>query len=59
MASISFGELPAGVDPKISEWGNPPGVMPRYLVTEHIGDREATKGTETSKYLEEKRAFPK
>jgi hypothetical protein len=58
LAAISFGELPAGVDPKISEWGNPPGVMPRYLAVEHIDSREDTRGTETSKYLEEKRPFP-
>jgi hypothetical protein len=30
VAAISLGELLASVDPGISEWGNPPGVMSRY-----------------------------
>jgi hypothetical protein len=29
-AAKSHGELPAGFDPWISEWGNPAGVMPGY-----------------------------
>ena len=40
-------------DPEISEWGNPLAVMG--------GDRifaEASRGTETSKYPEEKKLFP-
>jgi hypothetical protein len=58
LAAKSLGKPPAGVDPGIPEWGNPPGVMPRYLAAEHIGGREGTGGTETSQYLEEQRAFP-
>jgi hypothetical protein len=30
VAAISLGELLASFDPRISEWGNPPGVMPRH-----------------------------
>jgi hypothetical protein len=30
VAAISLGELLASVDPGISEWGNPPGVVSRY-----------------------------
>ncbi len=30
----------------------------QYPLTEHIGLRRGTQGTETSKYLEEKRPFP-
>ena len=29
-AAKSLGELLTGFDPGVSEWGNPPGVMPRY-----------------------------
>ena len=35
MAAKSGGEPSAGVDPSIPEWGNPPGVMPRYPVLNH------------------------
>ena len=40
--------------PGISEWGNPPLVM-RLLAPEYIGCGEATRGTETSKYPEERK----
>ena len=43
-------------DPKISEWGNPHKVMLVYLLTEHIGFERITRGTETSKYPEEKKS---
>jgi hypothetical protein len=29
-AAISFGKPLTGIDPEISEWGNPPGVILRY-----------------------------
>ena len=29
-AAISFGEPLTGIDPEISEWGNPAGVIPGY-----------------------------
>ena len=35
-------------DPEISEWGNP-------SVIRRISERKLTQGTETSKYLEEKK----
>ena len=43
--------------PEISEWGNPPRVMPGYGRLNQIGRIEETEGTETSKYLEEQRIF--
>ena len=36
------------MDPGVSEWGNPAGVIPSPL-------GEPTQGTETSKYLEEQK----
>jgi hypothetical protein len=39
----------------MSEWGNPPGVMSRYPVDEYIVFRRRTRGTETSKYPQEKK----
>jgi hypothetical protein len=41
-------------DPEISEWGNPLSVMGE----DPLYEREASGGTETSKYPEEKRQFP-
>ena len=41
--------------PKISEWGNPP-VVRQVPITEYIGYVERTRGTETSKYPEEKKS---
>ena len=54
-AAISSGEAQTAFDPEISEWGNPAGVMPCYPRLNQIGRREATGGTETSKYPEEKK----
>ena len=54
-AAISPGEWQTHLDPGISEWGNPAGVMPCYPRLNQIGRREATGGTETSKYPEEKK----
>ena len=39
----------------MSEWGNPP-VIRQVLITEFIGYAERTRGTETSKYPEEKKS---
>ena len=55
-AAISFGEAQTALDPKISEWGNPAGVMPSYPHLNEIGCEEATRGTETSKYPEEEKS---
>ena len=44
------------VNPEISEWGNPAGVMPSYHLLNKIGRLEATGGTETSKYPEEEKS---
>ena len=41
----------------MSEWGNPHGVKTVYLHTEYIGVRRQTRGTETSKYPEEKKTI--
>ena len=49
-AAKSLGELQASVDPGMSEWGNPLGVISKHR-------KEPTQGTETSKYLEEKKSI--
>ena len=38
-------------DPRMSEWGNPPGV----ILAHHVSRGGRTRGTETSKYPEEKK----
>jgi hypothetical protein len=38
--------------------GKPPAVIQRDLLVEHIDLEKGTWGTETSKYPEEKKAFP-
>ena len=43
------------IDPWMSEWGNPAGVMSGYRMLNQIGIEEGTRGTETSKYPEEKK----
>ena len=55
-AAIGPGEAQTASDPGIPEWGNPAGVMPCYPQAEHISSREATGGTETSKYPEERKS---
>ena len=55
-AAISFGEPLTGFDPKISEWGNPCRDY-RPACGEYIAIMQQTQGTETSKYLEEKKAI--
>ena len=54
-AAISFGELQASIDPKISEWGNPAGAMPSHRAMNQIVAMEGTPGTETSKYRKEEK----
>jgi hypothetical protein len=51
----SPGELATSIDPRISEWGNPVRVI-LLSCTEYIGAEKQTQGTETSKYLEEKKS---
>ncbi len=49
------GSRQTDIDPEISEWGNP--TIIRWLpYTEYIGVKEQTRGTETSKYPEEKKS---
>jgi len=48
-AAKSLGESRAGIDPRIPEWGNLIWVIPYHLL------KRATRGTETSKYPEEKK----
>ena len=55
-AAISPGEAQTAFDPGIPEWGNPAGVMPCYPHLNQIGCEEATGGTETSKYPEERKS---
>ncbi len=55
MAAISRGEPSAGVNPRISEWGNPLGLISEHSGIESIESREGTGGTETSQYPEEKK----
>ena len=50
-AAKSHGEPQAGIDPWMSEWGNPAEVMLCHPI---LRNREGTRGTETSKYPEEK-----
>ena len=42
-------------DPQMSEWGNPAAVMCSYPALNKIGAVKETRGTETSKYPEEKK----
>jgi hypothetical protein len=39
--------------------GKPAVAIQRHLLVEHIDQEKGTWGTETSKYPEEKRSFPK
>ena len=55
-AAISPGEAQTAFDPGIPEWGNPAGVMPCYPHPNQIRCEEATGGTETSKYPEERKS---
>ncbi len=55
-AAIIRGEGHTPFDPRVSEWGNPAGVMPGYPSLNKIGERGTTRGTETSKYPEEEKS---
>ena len=55
-AAIVRGEAQTACDPRVPEWGNPAGVMPRHPELNQIGSEEATRGTETSKYPEEEKS---
>ena len=55
-AAISPGEAQTAFDPGIPEWGNPAGVMPCCPHQNRIRCEEATGGTETSKYPEERKS---
>jgi hypothetical protein len=49
------GSLQTGPDPRMSEWGNP--IAARQLSCgEYIAAEKRTRGTETSKYPEEKKS---
>ena len=43
------------IEPQISKWGNPAGVMTGHRAMNKIVAQEGTRGTETSKYPEEKK----
>ena len=47
------GSSQTSIDPKMSEWGNPPA---RVSLAEYIGQWRRTGRTETSKYPEEKKS---
>jgi|CZCB01.1.fsa_nt_gi hypothetical protein len=55
-AAKSCGEAQTAIDPQMSEWGNPPEVNAQVSVHEHIVYGGETQGTETSKYLQEKKS---
>ena len=55
-AAKSLGERHTRFDPRVSEWENPAGPIARHPPPERIGRREATRGTETSKYPEEEKS---
>ena len=48
------GSWQTNIDPQMSEWGNPP--LYEVSIPEYIGYEKRTGGTETSKYLEEKKS---
>ena len=43
------------IDPRVSEWGNPARAMPGHRRMNKIVRQEGTRGSETSKYPEEKK----
>ena len=55
-AAIVRGEAQTAGDPRVPEWGNPAGVMPRHPRPNQLSLEEATRGTETSKYPEEEKS---
>jgi hypothetical protein len=51
----------AAVNRRLSEdfrMGKPAAANPQHLPVEYIDQEKGTRGTETSKYPEEKRSFP-
>ena len=54
--ATSCGEPSTGIDPQISEWGNPPLAMGRYRKVEYIDLRGHTRGSETSQYPQEEKS---
>ena len=50
------GSRQLGLDPWMSEWGNPAPVMGCHPCLNEIGQVEGTGGTETSQYPEERKA---
>ena len=52
---ISCGQEQISENPQISECGNAPMVMHRYPMMNKIVIERETRGTETSKYPEEKK----
>ena len=56
MTAKAAGSRLLGLDPQMSEWGNPPLVMECVPQPEHIGLVEGTTGIETSQYREERKA---
>ena len=51
----ALGSLQTGLDPEMSEWGNPAKIT-WSSQAEYIGLAKRTRGTETSKYPEEKKS---
>ena len=53
----ALGSWQPSVDPGMSEWGNPAGVMSSYLHLNEIGCVEGTSGSETSQYRQEEKTI--
>jgi hypothetical protein len=51
----ALGSLQTGCDPEISEWGNPASISWSSW-SKYIAPEKRTRGTETSKYPEEKKS---
>ena len=49
------GSCQPSVDPEMSEWGNPALRIAALPLTESIGEKELTRGSETSQYPEEEK----
>jgi hypothetical protein len=62
MKDVGHCEKPrAAVNKRLSEdvrMGKPAAANPQHLLVEYIDWERGTRGTETSKYPEEKRSFP-
>ena len=51
----ALGSWQPNCDPRMSEWGNPAGVMSSYPRLNEIGCVEGTWGSETSQYPQEEK----